>query len=509
MASANYYTYLVDVEAECQHYNFQDKWVYLPSDNRESAFWKYFSTNFDALGLRRLTGTCLNDDASETGTCFDLCHDLPLEITPMESGSMMSKQSQKLARSCDIVVTTPPSELASQYLIWLLDKGIKFLMLVPTFVYTNKKVIQYLSKDSLWDGISAPISGYMRFQVTSDFDHNKVIGLDSDGKPYIKAKARWITNLPLVTTGRRFIRPYTFTAHYDSHKYNLLDELTSDDLPILNIDKLADIPLDYAGIMAVPVSYAVYHDPDQFKILTDQTNKLSCNKQEVQKILIRKINPFAPGMKIGRLELVELQYWDDEIFWICFCDCNPENPNVTAVSWTQLQKGYNCHCGCLTGSSTPALQDTEAYEDLYNWWRNQRKYGSLCREWQDDFESCRKWFGDHGYLYKMEISKHNSRKPYSPENTKLTDTTQSIVAWTSSPPEQWWIKTGFNYSSQSGTLRILNNIFEWSEILGIPAGELAHRLLCKSGNITKVCSEDPNLQDRLNDYIVTYQASKE
>ena len=56
-----FYTQLTDIEAELRHYrdHFKGKEVYCNCDNpRVSAFWKYFSLNFEFLGLKKLIATC-------------------------------------------------------------------------------------------------------------------------------------------------------------------------------------------------------------------------------------------------------------------------------------------------------------------------------------------------------------------------------------------------------------------------------------------------------------------
>ena len=56
-----FYTQLTDIEKEMRHYKsfFKDKIVYCNCDDaRESNFFKYFSLNFEHLGLKKLICTC-------------------------------------------------------------------------------------------------------------------------------------------------------------------------------------------------------------------------------------------------------------------------------------------------------------------------------------------------------------------------------------------------------------------------------------------------------------------
>ena len=55
-----FYTQLVDIEKELKHYKeqFRGKVVYCNCDDPfESNFFKYFASNFNALGLKRLIAT--------------------------------------------------------------------------------------------------------------------------------------------------------------------------------------------------------------------------------------------------------------------------------------------------------------------------------------------------------------------------------------------------------------------------------------------------------------------
>ena len=61
-----FYTQLVDVEKELQHYieHFKDKSVLCNcNDSENSAFYQYFFAHFDELGLKKLVCTAYNKEA--------------------------------------------------------------------------------------------------------------------------------------------------------------------------------------------------------------------------------------------------------------------------------------------------------------------------------------------------------------------------------------------------------------------------------------------------------------
>ncbi|EBD5077724.1 adenosine deaminase, partial [Salmonella enterica] len=59
--SDEFYTQFCDIENELQYYksHFSEKVVYCNCDDpRVSNFFKYFSVNFDSLGLKKLIASC-------------------------------------------------------------------------------------------------------------------------------------------------------------------------------------------------------------------------------------------------------------------------------------------------------------------------------------------------------------------------------------------------------------------------------------------------------------------
>ena len=114
-----FYTQYKDVEAECQHYSdqFKNQWIYLPCDDENSNFWKYFVTNFKNFELKRLTATHINFDGNSYRLDFDGSETLK---TPLNgNGDFRSEECTKIKDECDIVITNPPFSLFRQFVSWL------------------------------------------------------------------------------------------------------------------------------------------------------------------------------------------------------------------------------------------------------------------------------------------------------------------------------------------------------------------------------------------------------
>ena len=57
-------------------------------------------------------------------------------------------------------------------------------------------------------------------------------------------------------------QPLTLYKHYNSEEFP-----TYDNYDAIHIEKVADIPCDYDGVMAVPITFMDKYSPDQFEIL--------------------------------------------------------------------------------------------------------------------------------------------------------------------------------------------------------------------------------------------------
>ena len=124
-----FYTQLVDIERELVHYkeHFRGKTVLCNCDDpRVSNFFKYFTLNFEHLGLKRVIATCYKSqdvdlfsmNASEQAVYQIYDGDLDgnnlpdkdeIEVRPLKGdGDFRSAECVELLKQADIVVTNPP-----------------------------------------------------------------------------------------------------------------------------------------------------------------------------------------------------------------------------------------------------------------------------------------------------------------------------------------------------------------------------------------------------------------
>jgi Adenine-specific methyltransferase EcoRI len=275
-----FYTQLDDIEKELRHYkdNFKDKVVLCNCDDpRMSNFFKYFSLNFEFLGLKKLIATCYKSQDRDLFSKFDSekaiyqIYDGAREGERMPNsddigvfefegdGDFRSSECIDLLKQADIVVTNPPFSLFREFVAQLDEYDKQFLIIGNMNATTYRDIFGLVKQNKLWFGPTIH-SGDREFQVPEDYPLNAAGSrTDQEGNKYIRVKGvRWFTNMD-------------FKARHDEmvlyKKYTPAEFPTYDNYDAINVDKTKDIPGDYAGAMGVPITFLDKYNPDQFEIL--------------------------------------------------------------------------------------------------------------------------------------------------------------------------------------------------------------------------------------------------
>lgn len=254
-------TRLVDVENELAHYPdaFRGKSVLLPCDDVDGAFWHFFDTNFDRLGLASLTATSFVEPDAKLAWAEVAVRNS--EGTTRSSlggkGDFQSAQVQALIAAADVIVTNPPFSLFREFVTTLTEHDKKFLILGGMNSATNSGVWSLIRDGEMWLGATAN-SGAMPFLVPKGY-HGSNVRFDDEGRRWVGVGVRWYTNLDV---DRRHA-PLPLTAQYDPERYPAYDNYPQ----AIEVGKIADIPADYPGEMGVPITFLGRHDPDQFEIV--------------------------------------------------------------------------------------------------------------------------------------------------------------------------------------------------------------------------------------------------
>lgn len=261
-----FYTQLTDVSKELMHYkqHFEDKIVLCNCDDPTwSAFWKYFHLNFSALGLKKLISTHYDKNEPTYKMEYEGGDDNNIEVgvkTPLEgNGDFRNQECLDLLDEADIVVTNPPFSLFREYVAVLMEHEKKFLIIGNMNALTYKEIFPLFRDNRLWYGASIH-SGDRKFGVPDSYPLDAAgCGIDENGQRYIKVKGvRWFTNLDYLARHEKL----TLWKNYSPEEYPKYDNYDA-----INVNKYSEIPVDYDGVMGVPITFMDFYCPEQFEII--------------------------------------------------------------------------------------------------------------------------------------------------------------------------------------------------------------------------------------------------
>jgi len=270
-----FYTQLADIEQELRHYkhHFRDKVVYLNCDDpRVSNFFHYFSYNFEVLGLKKVIATCYKSQTMDLFSQNDSDQAIWLEYTGDKDGNRVpdpdeigvkllqgdgdfrSSESIELLKQADIVVTNPPFSLFREYVAQLMKHSKKFLIIGHQNAITYKEIFPLIRDNRLWLGYGFKGNAAHFASVYEDFasaaDHK-------EGMIRVSG-VQWFTNLDISKRHEDLVLYKT----YDPTEYR-----TYDNYDAIEVGKTKEIPMDYPGVMGVPITFLNKYNPDQFEIL--------------------------------------------------------------------------------------------------------------------------------------------------------------------------------------------------------------------------------------------------
>jgi hypothetical protein len=179
--------------------------------------------------------------------------------TPLEgNGDFRNAECIELLKEADIVVTNPPFSLFREYIAVLMEYKKGFLIIGNGNAVTYKEIFPLIKDNLMWLGVTRQMTGSMWFRIPNDVPNKKGQRIEGDIRYQTIGNSCWFTNLD---------------AQYRHEKiilwklYNPADFPYYDNYNAININKIADIPVDYMGIMGVPITFLSKYNPDQFEII--------------------------------------------------------------------------------------------------------------------------------------------------------------------------------------------------------------------------------------------------
>ena len=248
-----FYTRYEDIENEVMKYRkqFKDKIVYLPCDDpaeKKSEFWSFFVNNFDAFGLKKLIATHFDENGKAYKIWID--NDLnndgwiddadALQEDLEGNGDFRSEECINILKECDIVCTNPPFSLFRELIDLIITHNKQFLIIGNKNAYAYKEIFTLIKNNKIWTGYNAV--------------HNFI---QPDGNIKKFGNIGWFTNLQSKKRNEELILTKT---------YNEIDFPYLDNYNAINVGKVVNIPKDFNGYMAVPITFIDKYNPNQFEI---------------------------------------------------------------------------------------------------------------------------------------------------------------------------------------------------------------------------------------------------
>lgn len=345
-----FYTQYEDIETEMNAYFeydqnvFKDKTILLPCDDPEwSEFTRYFASNFDRFGIKKLISTsyapgaankkptlfelsspAYNKSLNEThGKLFVLERERErsvdiddLKFTYLKGdGDFRSPEVCKLRDESDIIITNPPFSLFREFLNWILTANKKFIILGNVNAITYKEIFPLLKRNKIWIGYRS-LNKDMFFRVPEDYGEY-LLKNKKEGSAYkvidgiIMGSLRnacWFTNIDLSKRHE--------TLQLDTKAHNLkfnkklqkkLKEYGTEDYPkydnydAIEVPFVECIPSDYKGVMGVPITFMDKYNPEQFEIVSfrkgeDGKDLVFTEERESSTILSHPCATAIPGL---------------------------------------------------------------------------------------------------------------------------------------------------------------------------------------------------------------------
>ncbi len=304
-----FYTQLSDIERELKHYkkHFKDKVVYCNCDDpRVSNFFHFFSYNFEKLGLKKLITTCYKNQDMDLFSKKDSDRAIYLEYTGDKNGNNIpdteeigikklngdgdfrSKECIELLKKADIVVTNPPFSLFREYVSQLLEYDKKFIIVGHQNAITYKEIFPLIRDNKLWLGYG--FKGGAGHFINEHYEDYATASDRKEGMIRVSG-VHWFTNLEIIKRHEDLLL-------YKKYYGNEVEYPYYDNYDAINIDKTKDIPMDFEGLMGVPITFLDKWNPDQFEVIgidrvlteeiTGKVSRFLINKKEMYaRIIIR------------------------------------------------------------------------------------------------------------------------------------------------------------------------------------------------------------------------------
>jgi hypothetical protein len=233
-------------------------------------FFQFFALNFKFLGIKKLIATHFASDKQSYK--LELFADIngdgkinqldTIKTFLKGNGDFRSPECIEILKECDIVVTNPPFSLFREYISQLIEYDKKFLVIGNINAITYKEIFKVIKDNKLWLGVTNFNDG-MYFEVPQDFVYSDTYKFEREreGKKVSRVPGVcWFTNIPHKKRNEDILL-------YKKYYGNESEYTTYDNYDAIEVSKVKDIPVDYDGLMGVPITFLDKFNPNQFEII--------------------------------------------------------------------------------------------------------------------------------------------------------------------------------------------------------------------------------------------------
>ncbi|MDE5834413.1 MAG: adenine-specific methyltransferase EcoRI family protein, partial [Ruminococcus sp.] len=167
--------------------------------------------------------------------------------------------------------------LFREYVAQLMEYNKKFIIIGNQNAITYKEIFPLLKDNKMWLGYKV---GDMAFKVPESYEEKATrFWIDEDGQKWRSlGNICWFTNLDIQKRHEDIILFRNYTPE-DYPKY--------DNYNAINVNKVADIPCDYDGIMGVPITFFDKYNPEQFEII-DALNRYALLDSQNTNVIVKE-----------------------------------------------------------------------------------------------------------------------------------------------------------------------------------------------------------------------------
>ena len=159
-----------------------------------------------------------------------------------------------------------------EYVAQLITYEKSFIIIGSQNAITYKEIFPLLRDNKLWLGYN---SGDMVFTVPDYYEPRKTRYWEEGGIKYRSmGNICWYTNIDIPKRHENLILYKT----YNDEEYPKYDSYDA-----INVDRVANIPCDYDGVMGVPITFLDKYNPEQFEIIDGIGRYSVLNNEETKK----------------------------------------------------------------------------------------------------------------------------------------------------------------------------------------------------------------------------------